>query len=175
MLHFDDAHWVGLEAGYRVPYDPRPALERVHREGDVPELWDELWEELHHQGDVGVGSYAAIVVLVQIQEHRRDLGWNFYALAACVETRRHARANPRVPDWLSVEYAKACEALRGMALDELRKSRDPLLVHGALAVVALLTGQVKLGAFLGLMDVSQVDDLVEERMCWSADYVDDPG
>jgi hypothetical protein len=37
-------------------------------------VWDELCNELHHQGDVGLASYAAIPQLVRISEERRGFG-----------------------------------------------------------------------------------------------------
>jgi len=71
MLSLDDERWRTLEGGYRMPFDPRPWLERLAtgKENDV--VWHEFWEELHHQGDVGVASYATVLPLVQIY---RQLG-----------------------------------------------------------------------------------------------------
>lgn len=47
--------WGELEGGYRQRYDPRPAFAAL---ADGHGDWDELWQELHHQGDVGVASYS---------------------------------------------------------------------------------------------------------------------
>jgi hypothetical protein len=62
MLSLTDPIWHELEGGYRVPYDASKALARMERGKSV---WDEFWNELHHQGDVGVASYAAIPQLVR--------------------------------------------------------------------------------------------------------------
>lgn len=40
-----------LMGGYRVPYDPKPALERLA--SDRCAALDGLWEKLYHQGNVG--------------------------------------------------------------------------------------------------------------------------
>lgn len=56
MLGFSDPRWNQLECGYRVRYDPRPALAKLQSGVDVAAAWEVLWQELHHQGDVGVVS-----------------------------------------------------------------------------------------------------------------------
>ncbi|MEG0881483.1 MAG: hypothetical protein RSH52_09485, partial [Janthinobacterium sp.] len=62
-LSLDDPLWTTLEGGYRMPYDVAKALKAMQAGDDV---WHELWEELHHQGDVGVASYAAVPQLVHL-------------------------------------------------------------------------------------------------------------
>jgi transposase len=94
MLSLTDTIWRELEGGYRVPYDASKALARM--EGGES-AWDELWNELHHQGDVGVASYAAIPQIVRIYEARRGSDWNLYALAATIEIERHRKTNPLLP------------------------------------------------------------------------------
>jgi hypothetical protein len=63
MLALDDRKWKELLGGYKVPYDASHALRRLERGADA---WKELWEELHHQGDLGEASYAAVPKLVRI-------------------------------------------------------------------------------------------------------------
>ena len=53
----DDDRWHKLRGGYKVEYDPRPALKRLISKTEIEAAWHELWEELHHQGDVGEASY----------------------------------------------------------------------------------------------------------------------
>lgn len=75
MLALDDPRWKTLEGGYRVVYDASIALARLERGEDV---WKELWNELHHQGDVGESSYAAVPHLVRIAAARGSRAWNLY-------------------------------------------------------------------------------------------------
>src|ERR1700722_1269685 len=98
MLSLTDPIWPQLEGGYRVPYDAPIALAQMDRGESV---CHELWQELHHQGDVGVASYEAIPQIVRICEVRREFDWNLYALAATIEIERHRKDNPALPDWLS--------------------------------------------------------------------------
>ncbi len=66
MLSLDDPRWSTLEGGYKVIYDPRPALELLRAGGRTEEAWSELWNELHHQGDIGSASYAAVPHIIDI-------------------------------------------------------------------------------------------------------------
>ena len=60
MIAFDDKRWEGLKGGYKVLYDPRPALRELESGSPVEPIWKELWEDLHHQGDIGEASYCSV-------------------------------------------------------------------------------------------------------------------
>jgi len=66
MLSFDDERWNHLTGGYKTPFDPRPFLRRLENQQDTETAWQELWEELHHQMDVGDASYTAIPELLRV-------------------------------------------------------------------------------------------------------------
>jgi hypothetical protein len=53
-----------------------------------------MWEELHHQGDVGDASYAAVPELVRIHRDGRAADWNLYAMVAIIELARTESQNP---------------------------------------------------------------------------------
>jgi hypothetical protein len=74
MLGFDDERWNHLTGGYKIPFDPRPSLRKLESQQDTPTAWEELWEQLHHQGDVGDASYAAVPELVSIATGGRLTG-----------------------------------------------------------------------------------------------------
>jgi hypothetical protein len=167
MLSLADPVWRELEGGYRVPYDASTALIQMERGESV---WEELWEELHHQGDVGVASYAAIPQLVRIAQARRASDWNLYALAATIEIERHRNSNPPLPEWLSASYKSAWEGLVKLALTDLAGKPDELTLRTALSVVALGRGDLKLGAMLNHADENEIDAYVEEHLAWSELY-----
>lgn len=170
MLDYADSHWPELCGGYRMPYDPRPALQLLQTQGGAETTWDPLWNELHHQGDVDVASYAAVTALAHIQQERRDLGWNVYALVATIETERHRKSNPPVPTWLAPLYRDAWTTLRESALHELRDATEPVLVRSALAVVALSRGLRTFGAILSDFDEAELIDILDEQLGWSEMY-----
>jgi len=113
-MDFSDKRWVGLKGGYGRPYDPRGALRRLEAETAVAEAWSELWNELHHQGDVGEASYAAVI-----------------------EEARSNKRNPPLPAWLADDYATAWVKLFDSGLASLRGATDETLVNAIMAVLAL--------------------------------------
>lgn len=167
MLPLFDPKWASLKGGYRVPYDASDALSRLERGEDV---WEELGDELHHQGDVDEASYAAVPHLVRIaaQQDRRD--WNFYGLVSIIEVERHRQSNPPLPDWLSDDYEAALQSMQRLALLDLPQQDDPWTVQAILAALALCKGQLKLGAWLAVIDSSELDELVKERLAWDELY-----
>ena len=132
-----DAQWSSLQGGYRVPYDPRPALQRIET-GNAPDLaWDELWEELHHQGDVGEASYAAVPEIVRLIMSGQTEDWNAFALIATIEEQRGVDGNPPLPAWLVEDYAAAWQSLFAAAVSMLVTATDETLLNALLAVVAI--------------------------------------
>src|SRR4051794_35770324 len=103
MLPLDDPRWQTYRGGYRAPYDASPALRRLFDEGATPELWDELWEDLHHQNDVGSASYAAVPWLVEFLRRCPKLDWNPLGMIAVIELARPS--NPPVPPELGESYS----------------------------------------------------------------------
>ena len=106
-MDYDDPLWGQLQGGYRVPYDPRNALRSLENNTNVDEAWSELWNELHHQGDVGPASYAAVSELVRIHAARTIPDWNVYAVAATIEIARREQRNPEIPSRLRNDYDAA--------------------------------------------------------------------
>src|SRR5437764_1712702 len=99
MLDFTDPRWPSLKGGYRIPIDIRPLLQRLETAKDLQPAWDELWQELYHQGDIGEASFAALPHLLRIHRQRGAIDWNTYALAATIELARGQGKNPDVPPW----------------------------------------------------------------------------
>ncbi len=170
MIELDDARWTELKGGCRVPYDPRPAVAKLERGQDVEAAWDELWQELHHQGDVGEASYAVVPLLVRIQKKRGALDWNLYALVSTIEMERHRKSNPPVPEWLRPSYDQAWKDLLELSIADLRETGDDLSVKIILTAMALARGSRKLAGLLGWLDSAEIDKLVEDRLGWSELY-----
>ena len=146
MLSFDDPRWRQLDGGYGGPYDPRKALLSLERGTDVSAAWSELWEELHHQGDVGEASYAAVPHLVRIHSELDALDYNTYALAVVIEqARRRKRENPEMPSWLGPPYDAAWQALVDLGLRDLRRASEVDLIESIIASLSYAKGLPMLG------------------------------
>lgn len=166
-LPLHDPRWQSLLGGYGIAYDPSSALDTLEQGHNS---WSELWENLHHQGDVGVASYAAVLHISRIAFKLQPNGWEPYALVATIEVERHRKSNPTLPDWLAEDYVQAIRALAEVGAKELLNAQDPLLVQSILGFLALAQGQIKLGALLSDFDQSEIDEAVEERLAWSSLY-----
>lgn len=163
MITLEDPRWKMMQGGYRVPYDPTAALRKIEESQDLELAWEELWEELHHQGDVGEASYACIPYLVSIHERSDRLNWNLFAIAALIEIERRRERNPAIPDWLIDSYEQAWNVLLSLALKQLPRANDALEIRAMLATIAIAKGDFKLGNFLCSVDDGELDDIVAER------------
>lgn len=167
MLALSDSRWRELRGGYRVVYDASVALLRLEKGENV---WDELWQELHHQGDLGEASYAAVPHLVRIAGGRRERDWNFYGLVSIIEVERHRKPNPPLADWMVDDYGVAWSKVLDLALLDLRDVRDPATLRSILGAVALANQHLKLGAWIALADESEIDEALEQQSAWSELY-----
>jgi hypothetical protein len=140
MFGFEDPRWTELKGGYRVPFDPRPLLSRLEHDEDKRPVWEELWNELHHQGDVGEASFAVVPCLVRICCDLGLLDWNVYAIVSIIELARGQGQNPDVPDWLKNDYFNAIRDLSKNGISELSRVDDPDTVRAILSVLAIEKG-----------------------------------
>lgn len=136
-LDLEDDRWGTFLGGYRVPYDPRRALRALEKDENVADAWNELWEELHHQGDLGEASFAAVPHRVRIHELRSVPDWNTYALVATIELARDAPRNPCIPSELQISYDIAWNRLFEIGLRELKSAEEPTLTTSIIAVLAI--------------------------------------
>jgi hypothetical protein len=165
-----DPKWSTLAGGYRLPYDPRPAISRLAANLDVESAWEELWSNLHHQGDVGEASYAAVTALVDLYSSDNLPQWNLFALTATIEVDRHRKGNPSLPEWLSDDYQLAWQKLAQLALTTLCKTTGSEALQSTLAVVAIAHGNLKLGALIIDLDSSELDEILEQYVAWNQFY-----
>jgi hypothetical protein len=138
MLSFDDERWNHLTGGYKTPFDPRPALRKLNSQHDTATAWQELWEELHHQGDVGDASYATVPELVRIHRNGRAADWNLYGMVAIIELARTESQNPELPDWLREDYLCSIQELAQMGTKDILCADEPETKRAILGVIAIL-------------------------------------
>jgi hypothetical protein len=158
MLSFDDERWNNLTGGYKTPFDPRISLRKLEGQQDTATAWAELWEELHHQGDVGVASYVAVPELVRIHRTGIVADWNLYAMVAIIELARTEAQNPEVPDWLRDDYFRAIQELAEMGTKNILSAEESESKRAILSVIAIARGLRTHGKFL--VEYSE-DELLE--------------
>ncbi|HMS40310.1 MAG TPA: hypothetical protein PKE69_08795 [Pyrinomonadaceae bacterium] len=71
------------------------------------DIWWEIWDTVHHQGDVWVSSYIAVPKILEIYEEKKWLDYNLPAVISVIENCRQKENNPQLPDWLKEEYFQA--------------------------------------------------------------------
>ena len=140
MLGLEDSRWQELKAGYRTPIDLRPLLRRLESDPGAKATWDEIWQELYHQGDIGEGSMVAVPHLVRIHRQRGLPDWNTYALVATIELARGKNANPDVPDWSRDAYDQALRDLAQIGFGDLPRATDQETVRSILGILAIVHG-----------------------------------
>jgi len=140
MLSFDDKRWEQLSGGYRAGFDPRTALSKLETNTQSEDAWNELWEGLHHQGDVGEASYAAVPHIVRIYRQRRADRWRSFGLVALIELARGRGTNPVVPNWLKQDYFQAIQDLAAIASSEIMSEGDVDAMRAMLSVIAIAKG-----------------------------------
>jgi hypothetical protein len=148
MMSLEDARWSNMTGGYRTPFDPRPLLKRLDTDTDTTRVWKELWEELHHQGDVGEASFAAVPFLVKNYRERGVLYWNTYAIVAIIELARREGKNPDVPQWIADDYFQAIRNLAEIGTTEVLQAETAEDVRAILSVIAIEKGLRSHGKFL---------------------------
>jgi len=159
MLSFDDNRWLELTAGYSTPVDLRPLLRRLETAPNPKSAWEELWQELYHQGDVGPGSFVAVPHLVRIHRQRRVPDWNTYALVATIELARAQGSNPDVSECDRFAYESAIRHLARTGLEELPHAADQETVRSILAILAIVHGARTYGRILAEFSEDEVLEL----------------
>jgi len=148
MLNLNDDRWNNLTGGYRMKCDPRPLLAKLEAGQDEATTWTELWDELHHQGDVGEASFASVPHLVRIHRNRGSADWNIYAIVAIIELARKTGSNPDVPKWLEEDYFRAIQELAEIGANEVTRAEEQDTVRAILSVIAIAKGLRAHGKFL---------------------------
>ena len=140
MISLEDTRWSNMTGGYRMPFDPRPLLKRLETDSGTTEVWHELWEELHHQGDVGEASFAAVPFLVRCYRERGVFDWNTYAIVAIIELARKVGKNPDVPRWIADDYFKSIRELAEIGATEVLHANTAEDVRAILSIIAIEKG-----------------------------------
>ncbi len=148
MILLSDHKWKDF-GGYRLKYDASVPLSHLESEvDDLDSIWAELWENLYHQGDVGVASYAAIPHIARITRRRKILDYNSFALTVAVELARGQGQNPEMPDWLKQDYNEALWDMAKYGCANLDKEWDSCLLKSVLSLIAMIKDSRDLGELI---------------------------
>ena len=163
MLTYDDPIWKELKGGYKTLYDPTPMLKKLEsEEEDVKEVWEELWNELHHQGDLGEASYAVVPHLVRIASEKTNIDWNFYSLISLIEIERYKNTNPKIPTWLEHSYQESWKTIPKLVTSRIINETNELTIRAMLGALAISKGLMQYGTIITCFDQSEIEELLSE-------------
>lgn len=140
MLPLNDIRWASYQGGYRLIYDASKILSRLIQGEATDTLWQELWEDLYHQGDVGEASYAAVPWLLEITRRSPQPDWNPLVLICTIELARPSPKNPEVPQELREGYFNAIQGIPLALAEKPCLAWDDLFTQAAVAALALSRG-----------------------------------
>ena len=161
-MKLTDKRWQELNGGYKIPYDasiPLKQLEETNNLEIKDKIFKELWNELHHQGDVGIASYLAVPQLVRIGIKKKLFDWNLLGICSIIEQQRHLKSNPKLPLEFQDYYNKGLSDLKGFVIKNLNNDLDNTTSLLALSTIATCDGRIKLGEAIMKMED---EDLLSE-------------
>ncbi len=163
MLPLNDPRWTSYRGGYRDIYDASKVL-RCLLEGEPTKgAYQELWEELHHQGDLGEASYASVPWLIEITRRSPLPDWNPLALVCTIELARPK--NQEIPEELQDGYFKSLLSIPSVLAEKPCHVWDDLFTQVASASLALSRGH---RAFAEIY----LEFSLTEAKKWLAEYFD---
>ena len=155
MITLDDPIWKTLEGGYKVLYDVSIALKKLEQAtepNEMEEVWKELWNELHHQGDVGIASYLAVPQLARIATDKSLYNCNLLGICSVIEQQRHLGNNPSLPQEYQEYYDDGLKLLQKFVINNIHQKTDDDTFRLALSTLAVCAGQIKLSKAIGELD-----------------------
>ena len=165
MITLNDNLWKELKGGYKVPYDvsvPLKRLEATRDQEEMERIYLELWDELHHQGDVDLASYLAVPQLVRIAKERDLFNWNLLALCATIEQQRQLGKNPPLPGLYEGYYQDGLAELRTFIVAKIGSTTDEITFRSALSALAVCNGYSKLSKAIIELSDDVIDEFLEQ-------------
>jgi hypothetical protein len=164
-MNLDDKIWSTAKGGYKIPYDASRLLRRLRdasQRDESDSIFSELWDNLHHQGDVGLASYLAVPQLVAICMEKRYLDWNFIGLCVTIEQARLEDHNPEIPPEFQDIYFDSLGQFEKYLLSNFKNISDRTALRLTLSLLATVNGQPSLGKAIGMMEEDLLAEFLEQ-------------
>jgi hypothetical protein len=163
-MDLNDQIWPTLEGGYRIPYDASVILKELEATSDakaINHIFLELWDNLHHQGDVGAASYLSSTSLIDICIRKNSLDWNYIGLCLIIEHCRRSDNNPKIPNQFNDDYFNALSRFEEYLLNNFKAIDDPTSLRLTLAFFATMHDQFDLGRAIEELDEDVLAEFLE--------------
>jgi hypothetical protein len=163
-MELEDKIWSTVKGGYRTAYNPAQVLQKLKASSDsatLAHLFEELWDNLHHQGEVGLASYMSVPQLVSICIEKQSFDFDYIGLCVLIENCRRKGNNPDLPVNFAESYFESLSTFTDYLLVNFKKIEDYDASRLALALFAIASGQPSLGKALEIMDGGILEEFLE--------------
>ena len=164
-MNLDNNIWTNLIGGYKIPFDASIPLRQLYLTNDnglIENIFADLWDNLHHQGDLGLASYFSVPHLVDICIDKKSLDWNYIGLCVVIENCRLSNDNPLLPTELEQDYFNALKRLEEYLLTNFKNIKDKTSFRLTLSLFAILNGQRDLGNSIQQLDEDVIQDFLNK-------------
>ena len=142
LLPLDSPEWQQYRGGYnRAVANVAPFLNKLQTFELSEADWSILWDELHHQGDVGEASYAVVPYLVEYAKSAPRIAWHAFGFPAVVELERTEHGNPEVPAEVRESYFASIQELPKIALSRGEEAWGEHCFEPVMTCLALSLGR----------------------------------
>lgn len=165
-MDLDNRIWATLQGGYKIPYNasiPLKKLSHATRQDEFAIIFAELWNNLHHQGNVGTASYLAVPQLVSICINKKSLDWNFIGLCVLIENCRLEDHNPELPNEYQDHYFESLTQFERYLLLNFKSITDQTALRLTLSLLATVNGQPGLGRAIEILDEDLLPEFLEQH------------
>ncbi len=154
MLDLDAHQWKTMHGGYLLAYDASAVLLGFMK-SSAPQktAWDELWDNLYHQHDVGIASYAVMPWLLKIYLEKGWIDYQLPTYAFAVEEARSKYDNPPIPDWLAVDYRESVVGLIQYCMGKRAECDDPNFKKAVVLLEAIMVGALDLAELVDFVEI----------------------
>lgn len=168
MLPLDSKQWSELSHAYGDASDIPSLLSELAPlppdVGSEAEPYFSLWSALCHQGDVYVGSYAALPHIVRVMGTAPErVPMTLFLMVACIEVARMKGRGPAVPPDLQADYSAALSRIPELVGAASRLSWDHWYCGAVLAAVAAAKGFAELAEAVLELDPDTVKDVLRRK------------
>lgn len=166
LLPLSSKNWKRYRSGYnRVVLDAPQWISELLENDFDNDHWEYLWDELHHQGDVGEASYAVVPYLAKYAEETNSTEWHIWAFPVVVELARLEGNNPDIPEEIRESYFQGIKQLASIAakIEYWEEMSAPCMA----SCLALAKGQpIFARAYLGMAAKQSALDFLKEETGW---------
>ena len=172
LLSLSDPRWVKYRSGYnRTSTNIVEWIEVLLSDKFDDTHWEYLWDELHHQNDVGEAAYAVIPYLAKYAKETKSSNWNIWAFPVVVELARLDIENPVIPKEIEKNYFNAFNILAKEAIEKEHWENESAGCMSA--CIALAKGQRLLArTYLELAAHESAANYLESEIGWVANKND---